>query len=185
MDRSVENIHLLMVKDNLEFSEIPLLEGYKFLMYSSDLKKKWTDIQVSSGHILERTEGERYFEEVFLKKEEKLEELMIFIEGPDKEIVGTGAIWEGKHFQNDKKREYRLHWIAIDPKHGGKGLAKALVSKLLTIFKDKKMGEGLYLSTQTCSYVAIKIYQNFGFQPYNLEKDKKGWNIVFEKLNER
>ncbi len=185
MDRSVENIHLLMVKDNLEFKEIELLEGYKFVAYSSGLKDKWVDIQVESGHILEREEGENYFEDVFLKKEKLLEELMIFIESPNGEIVGTGAIWEGKHFQNDKKREYRLHWIAIDPKHGGKGLAKALVSKLLSIFKDKKMGEGLYLSTQTCSYVAIKIYQNFGFQPYNLKEDSVGWSIVFQKLNER
>lgn len=183
MDRSIDNIHLFMVKDDLEFKEIELLKGYKFVAYSSGLKDKWVDIQMASGHILEREEGENYFKDVFLKKETLLEELMIFIESPNGEIVGTGAIWEGKHFQNDKKKEYRLHWIAIDPKHGRKGLAKALVSKLLTMFKEKKMGEGLYLSTQTCSYVAIKIYQNFGFKPYNLEKDRKGWNIVFDKIN--
>ena len=185
MDRSVENIHLLMVKNDLKFESIDLLEGYKFVMYSSNLKDRWVDIQVNSGHVLDRVEGESYFKEVFLKKENLLEELMVFIESSEGEIVATGAIWEGKYFSNDEKRAYRLHWIAVDPKHGGKGLAKALVSKLLTIFKDKKIGEGLYLSTQTQSYVAIKIYQKFGFQPYELEKNKKGWDIVFEKLNER
>ena len=44
------------------------------------------------------------------------------------------------------------------------------------------MGEGLYLSTQTCSYVAIKIYLDFGFKPYDLENNQKGWDIVFEKI---
>ena len=183
MDRSVENIHLLMIKEDLNFNEKKLPEGYKFVMYKSEMIDRWVDIQVASGHILDRNEGENYFKEVFLKKEDLLEEVMVFIEDENGELVGTGAIWEGKHFPEDKNKQMRLHWIAVDPKHGGKGLAKALVSKLLSIFKDKKIGEGLYLSTQTCSYVAIKIYLDFGFKPYDFEKNRKGWNIVFEKIN--
>ena len=183
MDRSVENIHLLMIKEELDFNEKKLPEGYKFVMYEPGMVDKWVDIQVASGHILDRTEGETYFKEVFLKKENLLKDLMVFIENENGELVGTGAIWEGKHFPEDKNKQMRLHWIAVDPKHGGKGLAKALVSQLLNIFKDKKIGEGLYLSTQTCSYVAIKIYLDFGFKPYDLKNNQKGWDIVFGKIN--
>lgn len=143
---------------------------------------KWVDIQLSSKHILEKSEGERYFKQIFLQNEDFLKEFMLFIKDEKGNLVGTGAIWEGKYFPQDKNKSYRLHWITVDPKHGEKGLAKAVVSKLLSIFKDKKMGEGLYLSTQTCSYVAIKIYLNFGFKPYDLEKNQKGWDIVFEKI---
>lgn len=183
MDRSVENIHLIMTKDDLSFNRKKLPEGYRFVMYRPGMMDRWVDIQVGSGHILDRSEGENYFKEVFLKKENLLEEFMVFIEDKAGNLVGTGVIWEGKHFPKDKNREYRLHWIAIDPKHGGKGLAKALISELLSLFENKKMGEGLYLSTQTCSYVAIKIYLDFGFKPCNLDIDKKGWDIVFDKIN--
>lgn len=183
MDRSVENIHLIMTKESLDFNEKQLPEGYEFVMYESGMMNKWVDIQFSSKHILERLEGENYFKDVFLKNEKILKESMIFIKDSKGDLVGTGAIWEGKYFPQDKNKRYRLHWIAVDPKHGGKGLAKAVVSKLLSIFKDKKMGEGLYLSTQTCSYVAIKIYLNFGFKPYDLENNQKGWDIVFNKIN--
>ncbi|WP_418965189.1 GNAT family N-acetyltransferase [Cetobacterium sp.] len=183
MDRNVENIHLIMTKDDLSFNRKKLPEGYRFVMYRPGMMDRWVDIQVGSGHILDRSEGENYFKEVFLKKENLLEEFMVFIEDKAGNLVGTGAIWEGKHFPKDKNREYRLHWIAIDPKHGGKGLAKALISELLSLFENKKMGEGLYLSTQTCSYVAIKIYLDFGFKPCNLDIDKKGWDIVFDKIN--
>lgn len=182
MDRSVENIHLIMTKESLDFNEKQLPEGYEFVMYESGMMNKWVEIQLSSKHILERLEGENYFKDVFLKNENFLKESMIFIKDSKGDLVGTGAIWEGKYFPQDKNKRYRLHWIAVDPKHGGKGLAKAVVSKLLSIFKDKKMGEGLYLSTQTCSYVAIKIYLDFGFKPYDLENNQKGWEIVFDKL---
>lgn len=182
MDRSVENIHLVMTKENLEFSEKKLPEGYEFIMYKPGMMERWIDIQFVSQHILERSKGEVYFRETFLKNEELLKEFMVFIKNDKGELVGTGAIWEGKYFPKDKNKKYRLHWIAVDPKHGGKGLAKALVSKLLSIFKEKKMGDGLYLSTQTCSYVAIKIYLDFGFKPYDFENNQKGWNIVFDKL---
>lgn len=182
MDRSVENIHLIMTKDGLDFIEKKLPEGYEFVMYEPGMMQQWVDIQLSSEHILERDEGERYFQDVFLKNEELLKKVMVFIKDSKGNLVGTGAIWEGKHFPNEKNREYRLHWIAVDPSHGGKGLAKALVSKLLSVFKSEKMGEGLYLSTQTCSYVAIKIYLDFGFLPYKLSENKNGWDIVFNKI---
>ena len=182
MDRSVENIHLIMTKKSLEFNEKQLPEGYEFVAYEPGMIDKWVDIQLSSKHILEKTEGELYFKEVFLQNEDLLKAFMVFIKDESGDLVGTGSIWEGKYFPEDKDKKYRLHWIAIDPKHGGKGLAKALVSKLLSIFKDKKLGEGLYLSTQTCSYIAIKIYLDFGFKPYDLENNQRGWKIVFDKL---
>lgn len=183
MDRSVENIHLIMTKENLDFNEKQLPEGHEFVAYEPGMIDKWVDIQLSSKHILEKSEGERYFKQIFLQNEDFLKEFMLFIKDEKGDLVGTGAIWKGKYFPQDKNKRYRLHWIAVDPKHGGKGLAKAVVSKLLSIFKDKKMGEGLYLSTQTCSYVAIKIYLDFGFKPYDLENNQKGWDIVFNKIN--
>ena len=59
MDRSVENIHLIMTKENLDFNEKQLPEGYEFVMYESGMMNKWIEIQLSSKHILERLEGER------------------------------------------------------------------------------------------------------------------------------
>ncbi|MGL4997668.1 MAG: hypothetical protein ACRC5T_01575, partial [Cetobacterium sp.] len=108
MDRSIEKINLIMLKENINFKEAILLEGYKFIPYTSELEETWVDIQLKSGHILKREEGKKYFKDTFLKKEEILKERMIFIKSPDGNVVGTGAIWEGEYFPNDKNIKYRL-----------------------------------------------------------------------------
>ncbi|MGL5124011.1 MAG: GNAT family N-acetyltransferase [Fusobacteriaceae bacterium] len=172
MDKNIKKIKLIMLKEDMIYEEYPLLEGYEFIPYSLGLAEKWSEIQLKSGHILKKEDGEKYFKDIFFKKEEYLKERMIFIKKLNGDIVGTGAIWEGEYFQKKKEKniEYRLHWIAIDSKYSGKGLGTALVSKLLGIFKEKKIGKKIYLSTQTYNYAAIKIYLKFGFLPYkNLE----------------
>lgn len=70
MDRSVENIHLIMTKENLDFNEKQLPEGYEFVAYEPGMIDKWVDIQLSSKHILEKSEGERYFKQIFLQNED-------------------------------------------------------------------------------------------------------------------
>lgn len=183
MDRTVQNIHVLMTKDDLEnINKKELPKGYSFCFYKDGMDEEWVNIQLRSKHILDAKEGEEYFKSVFLKNKSLLKERLLFIKDGAGNLVGTGAIWDGKHFPGDENRKFRLHWIAVDPDHGGKGLAKALISKLLETFRDEKMGDGLYLSTQTCSYVAIKIYLEFGFIPYDEKNNKKAWNIIYTKI---
>ncbi|MGL6066194.1 MAG: GNAT family N-acetyltransferase [Cetobacterium sp.] len=182
MDRSVEKINLIMLKENIDFEEFPLLDGFKFIPYNPELQEKWVHIQLKSKHILEKEEGEKYFKEIFLKKEDCLKERMVFIENKKGDLVGTGAIWEGGYFSNIKDIKYRLHWIAIDSEYSGMGLGKALVSKLLNVFKKQNLGNKIYISTQTCSYVAIKIYFKFGFLAYDDIENQKGWDIVNTKI---
>ena len=44
MDRSVENIHLIMTKKSLEFNEKQLPEGYEFVEYEPGMIDRWVDI---------------------------------------------------------------------------------------------------------------------------------------------
>lgn len=181
MDRSVEKIRLIMLKEGLGFEKKDLPDGYSFEFYKNGMKDIWIDINLASDHILDREKGETEFAKDFLQDEKFLKENMIFVKDPKGKYVGTGSIWYGDYFE-DSDINYRVHWVAVDKENDGKGIGKAIVSKLLEIFEEKKLGDKIYLSTQTCSYVAIKIYEKFGFKPYNMEEDKRGWDIVDNML---
>ena len=67
--------------------------------------------------------------------------------------VASGFIW----------RSYRqintVAWLAVIPEYEGRGLGRALISKILS---DTKFP--VYLHTQPTSARAIKLYSDFGFK---------------------
>ncbi len=56
-----------------------------------------------------------------------------------------------------------LHWLAIDDAYSGKGYARMLITQVLKIFEQLDAGQKIYLHTQSASYRAIKLYNDFGF----------------------
>jgi ribosomal protein S18 acetylase RimI-like enzyme len=75
----------------------------------------------------------------------------------------------------------RVHWVGIDPDYQGKGLAKPLVSKTMEIIKERH--DKCYLTTQTESFKAIKIYLDFGFVPYLKDETcEKAWKMMADLL---
>ena len=104
--------------------------------------------------------------------------------GSDTVIVDVG--YGGEPFAtatawHDHGAQGRLHWVGVDAAHQGMGLSKPLVSLALQRLREVGYRSAM-LTTQTASWVAIKVYHRFGFRPL-LRKccEAEGWKIVSDK----
>ena len=91
------------------------------------------------------------------------------------EPFATATAW------HDHGAQGRLHWVGVDAAHQGMGLSKPLVSLALQRLREVGYRSAM-LTTQTASWVAIKVYHRFGFRPL-LRKgcEAEGWKIVSDK----
>ena len=172
MDRSIPYIKVIMVKnDTGAYPRRLLPEGYSFACYIPGYEKDWARIHYMSEqfHDMESA-GERFAAE-FLRHPEKLPERCFFICDSYGSPIATSTLWEG----NDLERPFqRIHWVCVIPGHRNKGLASALMTKMLDVYHALGCSDSLYLTTQTWSYDAINIYSSFGFKPYKGQKPP-GW----------
>ena len=80
-----------------------------------------------------------------------------------------------------------VHWVATHPEHRGRGLAAALLNRVLEDFRDRG-DRRARLETQPERLPAIRTYLRFGFVP---EYDVGGvghkdvWSGIFQKLAAR
>jgi ribosomal protein S18 acetylase RimI-like enzyme len=226
LDRSLPHIGVIMEKyDTESYPVFDLPKGYSFAKYKRGYEKQWAQLQYEVEETDTLEEAELAFKREFLDGKsmdwinkannrtettniedslffDQMYERMTFIVDDRDKVVGTGCVWGGKMFGKELQR---LHWIAVSPEHQGKGLAKALVSKLLDIYNELDYSGYIHLTSQTWSYKALNIYMKFGFKPYfgekpqnwnavNLtsgnfepwdynEKNIEAWNIIYEKIN--
>lgn len=226
LDRSLPHIGVLMEKfDTKCYPKYELPKGYHFSKYKQGFEEEWAKLQFEVEETDTLEEAKIAFNSEFLHGESmnwinrttnhpdfnniessrffiKLCERMVFIVDNKDKVVGTGCVWGGKMFGEEFQR---LHWIAVSPEHQGKGIAKALVSKLLDIYNELGYNGYIHLTSQTWSYKALNIYMEFGFKPYfgekplnwkavNLtsgkfepwdykEKNIEAWNMIYEKID--
>jgi len=198
LDKSLTLRYLIMTKTDTDaFPKFDLPEGYTFKMYEKGDENLWADIEISVGQFSNREDAIRMFNCEFVDGHNlALNERIVFVLDKGKKAVATGALWNGLF---NGKTEQRLHWIAVDDSCKGKGIAKALVSKLLTLYGDLGYQGFIYLITETWCYSAVNIYTKFGFKPYltnnpvpdfvlsdeDFVKDtSQGWKQVESKINE-
>jgi mycothiol synthase len=77
-----------------------------------------------------------------------------------------------------------VHWVGTHPDHRGKGLAYALVARVLQDFVARGY-VGAYLETQQFRIPAIKTYLKLGFTPeYEVEGENHQaiWSSTFQNL---
>jgi mycothiol synthase len=77
-----------------------------------------------------------------------------------------------------------VHWVGTHPDHRGKGLAYALVARVLQDFVARGY-KGAYLETQSYRLAAIKTYLRLGFTPeYEVEGENHQviWSSIFQNL---
>ena len=74
-----------------------------------------------------------------------------------------------------------LHWVAVKREYQGKGLSKPLIAYVLNVMKNLGYLHAK-IPTQTNTWLACKVYMDFGFMPIkeNLEHSYEGWKIVKE-----
>ena len=87
---------------------------------------------------------------------------MFFVVAPNGEKVATAtAFFDPK---NPDDGNAWLHWVAVRRDYQGKGLARPIIAKALSRLRELGHGK-LYVHTQTTTWVACKLYMDFGFRP--------------------
>lgn len=194
LDKSLPFIPLMMTKtDTKNYPHFDLPEGYTFRFYQAGDEHLWAAIECAVGQFDSEEPALRMFRGEFLGNQRlKPEERMLFVLDPEKNPIATAALWDGELVGEIKPR---FHWVAVTDACTGKGIAKAMLTRLLDLYNELGYEGFLYLHTSTHSYQAIGIYKKFGFVPYKgdrspfrgvsdeeyLAKNDAGWSMVEEK----
>lgn len=174
LDFTLPYYGVLMVQEHPEEAPAAALpEGFSFRRWEPGLETEWAALMDRTEMMADYEAGLSYFRGEFLSRPEELPERMLFVCSPEGEMAGTASLWMGGKLGPGR---CRLHWVAVDPRFEGRGIAKAMIAELLS--RRERLGgpEPLYLATQTWSWRAISLYTRFGFRPY-LGPQPDGWTL--------
>ncbi len=154
-----------MVKeDTKKYPRYELPAGYEFVFYRKGDEKHWAEIETAVGQFSCVEKGIEYFNREFIEGQDlDPEKRMLFVTSPDGEYVGTASLWNGL-FYGEKKQ--RIHWVAVKDEHSGKGIAKAMLCRLMDLYRELGYSGFIYLLTGTRNWHAVSLYRKFGFSEY-------------------
>ncbi len=183
LDKSIPNISVLMLKtDTSKYPRYELPEGFSFCGYRPGMEEDWARIIFETELAGTMREARELFEKEFSARRELLPTHCLFVLDREGRAAACGSIWPGPHFDRELQR---IHWVAARPGYQGKGLVKALMTKLLDTYRELGYRDDLYLVSQTWSYKALNIYRKFGFTAYKGEKPPNWEDADFKKNTER
>ena len=194
IDRTIPYYPIMMIKKNMSvFPDCALHPDYAFEFYTPETgREDWIHVQHLSGQIENKDEIGGLFDSEFMTDPELLPAQMLFVrDRKTGEPVASAALWYGNPFGF---KQMRIHWVATHSDHQGKGLCRAMLSRLMKRYHELGMTGDVFLFSQTFSYAAISIYQDFGFErylggePVNWHVDNfdeaqiTAWRIIDEKI---
>ncbi|MDE7216035.1 MAG: GNAT family N-acetyltransferase [Clostridia bacterium] len=174
VEKTVEYHELIMTLDSFgDLKDYSLPDGYKFEFWNKygDIES-WIDIHLSTGEFASMSEAREIFHEFYDSFRDELTKRCFFIVDERGEKVATSTVSPANEFG------YRcvVDWFAVRRDSQGRKLSKALLSRTVKLAKDLGYDK-ILLHTQTQSPVAVKLYLDFGFNPFILD-DKRGWDII-------
>lgn len=194
IDRTVPYYPIMMIKKDMDvYPDHALHPDYEFDFYRPESgRDDWIHVQHLSNQIENESEIGGLFDSEFMTDPELLPSQMLFVRDKKTgEAVASAALWYGDPFGY---RQMRIHWVATHEKHQGKGLCRAMLSRLMKRYHELHMTGDVFLFSQTFSYAAISIYQGFGFERYLGEEpvnwhvenydeaQKTAWQIIDQKI---
>ena len=160
LDKSVPYASFLMRREkDTPVPEYKLPGGYKFAMYKPGDEKSWAEIETSVLEFDKEADALEYFGREFGPYREELEKRCLFIENDSGGKIATSTAW----WCCPDRCLARLHWVAVKPQEQGLGLGKAIVSRCTQLMLELDGDKDFFLSTQTWSHKAVKIYEKFGY----------------------
>lgn len=187
LDKSVEHVGVLMVlpRGHAPKSE-PLHEDYHYRKYDDDLYEAWAALMDKTG-LASKDEAYSILDKM-LEDREAFTDNFLFVVDDAGNLAATAGIWPGHVFED----RLRLHWVAVDPDHQRKGLARSMITELAQMYEGRPGRYPLYLSTQSESWPAIMLYSRLGFTPYlgayeghTEEQSQQDWEKVTQLLREK
>jgi GNAT superfamily N-acetyltransferase len=139
-------------------------DGFTVSYYQPGDENSWVQLEYELGQFSTVERGLQTFREEFLVSQ-RLDprERMIFVRDSSGNVVATAALWDGMYLG---KLHPRIHWVAVSDSVKGRGIAKAMISHLLLLYRKLKLEGSVYLWTGTRYYPAVNIYRKFGFTEY-------------------
>lgn len=178
-DARLRYFELLLKRDNLDnIPEFRLPDGYRFVLYQSGDRDDWIEIERSAKEFDNAEEGLAAWERYYAGREKELFSRMVFIETREGQKVATATAFYDIHGR-DRSGAGWLHWVAVRRDFQGKGLSKPLISH--TLYRMRELGyTHAKIPTQTNTWLACKIYLDFGFVPVpeNAVHSRDGWRMI-------
>ncbi|MCK8059494.1 MULTISPECIES: GNAT family N-acetyltransferase [unclassified Fusibacter] len=166
--------------DTSKIQKYDLPSGYHYEFYRPGDEEEWVEIQMESGSICNSKKALEYFHAFFDYFKVELDKRCFFIVNDNYEKIATATISLLEN--NEDEYEATVDWVAIKSEYQGKGLSRPLISKLLEVANN--LGhDKLMLHTQTHTWLAAKLYLDFGFEPYNMTNGSEGWQILKKLTN--
>ena len=211
IDHAVPYTAVVMLRENAEdFPEFLLPEGYHFAVFTPEDEENWIRLQLEVTHVESYAQGKAIFREEFLLAGENAPcadcpgyaetvKRTVLVKDTAGILVGAATLWTGDTFGEVWQR---VHWVAVHPEHQGKGIAKCMIARMLQMYAELGCKTPIYLTTQTKTYRAVRVYKQMGFVPYlgerpanwpfrsDLPKDsfeaenEAAWDLIREKLAE-
>ena len=99
---------------------------------------------------------------------------MLFVVNEKGEKVATATA-----YPTDDPQLGQVHWVAVKREEQEKGIAKALMAKVLQVMVEHGNTRAM-LHTQTVTWVAVRMYLNLGFRPTekSAQEHAEGWRII-------
>lgn len=184
-DKRIPYYKLLLERDLDSIPKFSLPDGFHFEFYQNGDRDEWIEIEKSAKEFDCFEQGIDAWNRYFLGKEKELETRMVFIvDSSGKKVATATAFYDitGK----DNSGSAWLHWVAVKREYQGKGLSKPLISYVLSLMKAMGYTQAK-IPTQTTTWVAVKIYLDFGFLPIskNAETSYIGWSIIKQLTNHK
>lgn len=151
-----------MFRDHLgAIPQHPLPDGFAFRWYKPGDEAHWLAIHRAADPL--NTFPPERFDEQFHGDLDGLAQRQCYLLDPHGEPVGTATAWYDDVPIGAPDDGYgRVHWVAIVPAAQGRGLARPLMSYILTRLRELGHTRA-YLSTSTARPVAVHLYERFGF----------------------
>lgn len=178
-DHRIKYYELLLRRSNLEnLPEYLLPKGYRFVFYQPGDRDEWISIEKSAKEFETYEQGMESWKRYYEGKDEDLVRRMVFIENNEGQKVATASAYYDI-YGNDKSMDGWLHWVAVCREYQGKGLSKPLIYHTLQIMRNLGY-PAAKVHTQTTTWLACKIYLDFGFVPVeeDIQESQKGWQII-------
>lgn len=177
-DDRIKYYELLLERDLDLLPRFSLPEGYKFVFYKQGDRDIWIDIERSAKEFINYAQGLDAWNRYYANNEKALSDRMVFIENVNGEKVATATAYYDIT-DNDKSGDGWLHWVAVRREYQGKGLSKPLISYVLEVMRGLGYTHAK-IPTQTTTWLACKIYLDFGFVPLpsNAINSRNGWKII-------
>lgn len=178
-DSRIRYYELMLKRERLDdLPNFELPEGYHFAMYRPGDRDSWIAIEHSAKELRDAAHGVEVWARYFDWNEKELPERMVFIENEAGEKVATATAYFDI-YGRDQSGAGWLHWVAVRREDQGKGLARPLIAYTLRLLRHLGHSRAI-IPTQTNTWVACKLYLDFGFQPIpeNARRNRDGWRIM-------